>query len=111
MRNLIIASAATAFLTCLSGAFSNAAAQDLPIRDGAEATASQASAEEAEADEAKKVCRSVQITGTRFRQRICRSQEEWDVGREAMREVAVEMRRDGADRVENTPTGPVASPQ
>ena len=93
-----------------------AMSQDLPIRDDDTASASvqndaNGEAAAAEGEEAREVCRSMQITGTRRRQRVCMSEAEWNDGREATLQVSMEMRRTGEDRQESDANGPIASPQ
>lgn len=77
------------------------------VQDDREATDATESAEDkAKAEEEKLVCKNLPVTGTRFKERFCRTASEWERIRNGMKEVAQEMRRDGARRVEEDPNNP-----
>lgn len=64
----------------------------------------------------KLICKNLAVTGTRFKERFCRTATEWEQIRSDMKETAQEMRRDGARRVEQVDlggetSGPTADPQ
>lgn len=55
---------------------------------------------QAKADQEEElICKSLAVTGTRFKRRFCRTAVEWERIRNGMSDVADEMRRDGAQRV------------
>lgn len=85
---------------------------DTPASETENADAMQAKPDEEE----KLVCKSLAVTGTRFKRRFCRTEAEWERIRNGMADVADEMRRDGAQRVvedgNNPGTGiPTGDPQ
>ena len=51
----------------------------------------------------RRVCRTVEPTGTRFVKRICRTQQEWDESTERARRNHEERQRDGSDVPHNAP--------
>lgn len=74
----------------------SASAQDRSTRedDTTETTDTSPVTEEvAETKVEKKVCRSIRVTGTRFRERICRTPSEWRAEQQATSESAEDQRR------------------
>lgn len=109
--------AATTFL--VGGAFSGANAQEAPEEiadEAAEGTDAEPEGEEivvsGEIDEGEiERCRIIRITGTRFRERVCMTQNERDEQMQNNRDVVNDNRYEGAPPTETDANGfPVVPP-